>query len=52
MNLVSLETGRTTWLFPVEEILPLGGADGPRITAAITSKYKFTHPPRIRQERI
>jgi hypothetical protein len=45
MNLVSLENGRTTWLFPVEEIIPLGGADGPKIIAAITSKYKFTHPP-------
>jgi hypothetical protein len=45
MNLVSLESGRTTWLFPVEEIIPLGGADGPKIIAAISSKYKFTHPP-------
>jgi hypothetical protein len=45
MNLVSLESGRTTWLFPVEEIIPLGGADGPKIIAAISSRYKFTHPP-------
>jgi hypothetical protein len=45
MKIVSLENGRTTWLFPVEEILPLGGADGPKIIAAISSKYKFTHPP-------
>jgi hypothetical protein len=45
MNIVSLESGRTTWLFPVEEILPLGGADGPKIIAAISSKYGFTHPP-------
>lgn len=45
MNIVSLESGRTTWLFPTEEILPLGGADGPKIIAAISSKYKFTHPP-------
>lgn len=45
MDIVSLESGRTTWLFPIEEILPLGGADGPKIIAAISSKYKFTHPP-------
>ena len=45
MNVVSVESGRTTWLFPVEEILPLGGADGPKLIAAISSKYKFTHPP-------
>src|ERR1700749_3467000 len=45
MNIVSLESGRTTWLFPVEEIFPLGGADGPKIIATISSKYRFTHPP-------
>ena len=45
MNIVALESGRTTWLFPVEEIIPLGGADGPKIIAAISSRYKFTHPP-------
>jgi hypothetical protein len=45
MNLISLESGRTTWLFPVEEIIPLGGADGPKIIAAISSRYKFAHPP-------
>lgn len=45
MKIVSLESGRTTWLFPTEEILPLGGADGHQTVAAITSKYNFTHPP-------
>jgi hypothetical protein len=40
-----LVRGKSTWLFPVEEILPLGGADGPKITAAITSRYAFRHPP-------
>jgi hypothetical protein len=28
-----------------EEIIPIGGADGPRIVEVISSKYKFTHPP-------
>jgi hypothetical protein len=45
MNIVSLESGRATWLLPVEEILPLVGADGPKIVAAITSRYQFKHPP-------
>lgn len=45
MNVVSFESGRSTWLFPVEEILPLGGADGQAVTAAITSRYRFMHPP-------
>jgi hypothetical protein len=45
MNIVSYESGRSTWLFPVEEILPLGGADGQVLIAAITTRYKFQHPP-------
>jgi hypothetical protein len=45
MNIISLESGKSTWLFPVEEILPLGGADGQNISAAIASKYEFRHPP-------
>jgi hypothetical protein len=45
MEIVSLESGRVTWLFPVEEIIPLGGADGPNIVATLTARYRFTHPP-------
>jgi hypothetical protein len=45
MNIVSLESGKTTWLFPLEEILPLSGADGPKIIETISSKYKFKHRP-------
>jgi hypothetical protein len=28
MEVVSFDTGRVTWLFPTEEFVPLGGADG------------------------
>ncbi len=45
MKLVSVDQARTTWLFPVEEILPLAGANGPRIVAEITSRYNFSQPP-------
>ena len=45
MEIVSLDSGRTTWLFPVEEILPLGGGDGPALVAAVAERYKFSHPP-------
>jgi hypothetical protein len=45
MKLISIEVGRTTWLFPVEEIMPLAGTDGKKIIAAITDGYGFSHPP-------
>src|SRR5262245_12356666 len=45
MKLVSIDQAQTTWLFPVEEIVPMSGAEGPRIIAAISSRYSFTHSP-------
>lgn len=45
MKLVTIESGRTTWLFPVEEFFPLGAADAPSIIMAIAQRYHFTHPP-------
>jgi hypothetical protein len=45
MKLISIESARTTWLFPVEEFKPLGGTDGKKIIDAITVRYGFSHPP-------
>jgi hypothetical protein len=45
MKLINVDLGRVTWLFPVEEIIPLGGAEGPNIVQAIASKYVFTQSP-------
>jgi hypothetical protein len=45
MKVIAIENGRTTWLFPVEEFVPIGGADGQNITAEIAERYSFTHPP-------
>jgi hypothetical protein len=45
MKLISIDVGRVTWLFPVEEILPIGGAEGPNIVQAIASRYAFTQSP-------
>jgi hypothetical protein len=45
MKLISVDLARATWLFPVEEIIPLGGANGPAIVQAIASKYDFAQAP-------
>jgi hypothetical protein len=50
MEIVSLETGRATWLFPTEEIGPLGGLDVMAVIQGIAERYDFTsfpqHPAR------
>lgn len=45
MKIISFVNGRTTWLFPVEEFTPAGGANGKEIVARIAAKYNFSHPP-------
>lgn len=41
MKIVSLDTGRATWLFPTEEFIPLGGADGIKIVQTVAERYEF-----------
>lgn len=45
MEIVSFDTGRVTWLFPTEEFIPLGGADGMFIIHKIAERYEFRNPP-------
>lgn len=45
MEIVSFDSGRVTWLFPTEEFVPLGGADGMSITRKIAERYEFRNPP-------
>ncbi|WP_342714094.1 hypothetical protein [Bradyrhizobium sp. B039] len=45
MEVVSIETGRTTWLFPTEEILPLGGTDPIAIIQKLAERYDFKNFP-------
>jgi hypothetical protein len=40
-----LDSGRTTWLFPVEEILPLGGSDGSALIERVANRYQFANFP-------
>lgn len=41
MRLIGIDTGRATWLFPLEEIAPLEPLDRGRLTAAIVERYRF-----------
>lgn len=45
MKIVSYESARVTILFPFEEIVPLGGVDGPTIFANLIEKYDFKIGP-------
>jgi len=47
MRVIAYEVARLTLLFPLEEIVPLDGADGKAITAAIGAKYSFSRLPDV-----
>ncbi len=46
MEIISLESGRSTWLFPVEEFLPLGGTDSVGIIEKVAQRYDFKNFPK------
>ncbi len=52
MDVISIETGRATWLLPVEEIVPLGGLDGMAVMRAVAERYEFKSFPQnpVREE--
>src|SRR5260370_34046936 len=41
MEVVSIDTGCARWLFPTEEFVPLGGADGTAIIQKVVERYQF-----------
>lgn len=45
MEVISFDTGRATWLFPTEEFVPLGGADGMSIINRLAQHYEFRTVP-------
>jgi hypothetical protein len=45
MEIVSIESGRVTWLFPTEEIVPLGGLDVMAVIKGIGERYEFKNFP-------
>jgi hypothetical protein len=52
MEIVSIETGRATWLFPTEEIVPLGGLDVMTVIKGVSERYEFKNFPQnpVREE--
>lgn len=41
MIVISIDTGRATWLFPTEEFVPLGGTDAIAIIQKVADRYQF-----------
>jgi hypothetical protein len=44
---VKFESGRVTWLFPLEEFVPLAGSNNPSVIVQIAARYGFTRVPMI-----
>lgn len=45
MKIISQESCRVTILFPLEEIIPLDGVNGPEVIAKIQQRYEFLKVP-------
>ncbi|WP_338688968.1 hypothetical protein V5279_25200 [Bradyrhizobium sp. 26S5] len=45
MKIITYESGRVTWLFPVEEFAPLGGILAQQLVIAIKERYNFERIP-------
>jgi hypothetical protein len=45
MEIISLDSGRATWLFPTEEFFSLGGADPMAIVHGVAQRYQFRNAP-------
>ena len=47
MKIISYNTARVTWLFPLEEIGPLNGMNGANLIAEISRRYEFKNIPTL-----
>jgi hypothetical protein len=47
MKVVSFDSARVTWLFPLEEFAPAAGLNAPAILAEIAARYNFAQHPQI-----
>jgi hypothetical protein len=52
MKVIAYETCKVVMLFPLEEVVPLGGASDPDIVAKIRDRYRFTNSPDLKSEEI
>lgn len=47
MKIITFESARATWLFPLEEFTPVDGADAKNVLGKIAAKYGFSHTPTV-----
>jgi hypothetical protein len=47
MKVISFDSARATWLFPLEEFAPASGANAPSILIAVAERYSFAQRPGI-----
>lgn len=52
MKIIAYENCRVTMLFPLEEIVPLGGANDSDIIAKVQARYHFGRGPELKSEEI
>ena len=47
MKIVKFESARVTWLFPLEEFVPVAGANNPSVISQLAARYNFSIVPSI-----
>ena len=52
MKIIAYEPCKVVMLFPVEEVVPLGGAADPNVIAKVQERYQFTRGPDLKNEEI
>lgn len=52
MKIIAYELCRVTMLFPLEEVIPLGGVNDPNVIDKIRERYHFTRVPELKSEEI
>jgi hypothetical protein len=47
LKIVKFDSARATWLFPLEEFLPVAGASSPSVISQLAARYGFAQVPTI-----
>jgi hypothetical protein len=47
LKIVKFDSGRVTWLFPLEEFVPVAGANSPSVVSQLAARYGFAQVPTI-----
>jgi hypothetical protein len=52
MEVIAYESCKVVMLFPLEEVVPLGGVSDPDVVAKVQERYRFTKVPDLKTEEI